>query len=97
MVATMPELTGFVRDAFWIALASLTFAVVMLWLIVVGNGRLSAEGLEAHSEGFAGVIREGHGGMTVFLWVSFALLILWTVYYFAAHAQQFLVIFVSNE
>ena len=92
----MPELVKFVRDASWIALASLTFSVVMLWLIVVGNGRPRAERAEAHAEEFAGVVREGHGGMTMFLWVSFTLLILWTVYYFVVHAQQFLVIFTSN-
>jgi hypothetical protein len=96
MATTMPELVKFVRDAFWIALASLVFSVLMLWLIVVGNGRARAGDSEAHAEGFAGVVREGHGGMTVFLWVSFALLVLWTVYYFVAHAQQFLVIFTSN-
>ena len=70
----MPELVKFVRDASWIALASLTFSVVMLWLIVVGNGRPRAERAEAHAEELlAGVVREGHGGMTMFLWVSFTL------------------------
>ena len=93
----MPDLVRFFRDAFWIAAASLVFSVVMLWLLVAGNGRSRAGDPEAHAEGFAGVVREGHGGMTAFLWVSFALLILWTVYYFVAHAQQFLVIFTSNE
>jgi hypothetical protein len=92
----MPDLVRFVRDAFWIAVVSLVFSAVMIWLIVVGNGRSREEGSEAHAEGFAGVVREGHGGMTIFLWVSFALLVLWTVYYFVAHAQQFLVIFTSN-
>jgi hypothetical protein len=76
----MPDLVRFYRDAFWIALASLVFSAVMLWLSVVGNGRPRAKDSEVHAEGFAGVVREGHGGMTIFLWVSFALLVIWTAY-----------------
>jgi hypothetical protein len=90
----MAELSVFWRDSFWIFLASLVFSVLFLWLFVVGGNRYSVEDAEAHSEDFAGIVREGHGGMTAFLWVSFSMILVWTVYYFAANWQQFVIIFV---
>jgi len=49
--------------------------------------------LEARSEEFGGVIKEGHGGMTEFLWISFGFLFIWTIYYFVVNWHQFLVLF----
>lgn len=89
----MSELTGFFRESLWIVLASIFFSVLFLWLWMISGRLYSVEDTEAHSEDFGGVIREGHGGMTIFLWVSFGLLLLWTIYYFVVNWQQFLVIF----
>jgi hypothetical protein len=89
----MPDLTTFFWNSFWIVIASIVLTVFFLWLFIMGGHKYSVEDTEAHSEGFAGVIREGHGGMTIFLWISFAALFIWTVYYFIVTWEQFLVIF----
>lgn len=89
----MADLSAFWRDSFWIFLASLIFSVLFLWLFVMGGDKYSVEDAEAHSEDFAGIVREGHGRMTAFLWVSFSMILIWTVYYFIANWQQFVIIF----
>jgi hypothetical protein len=89
----MPELIDFFRNAFWITITSIIVTVFFLWLFIMGGQKYSVEDTEAHSEGFGGVIREGHGSMTIFLWVSFAALFIWTIYYFIRSWEQFLVIF----
>lgn len=89
----MPELISFFRESFWIVIASVILSVLFLWLFIIGGRKYSVEDTEAHSEEFGGVIKEGHGGMTEFLWISFGLLFIWTIYYFAVNWHQFLVLF----
>jgi hypothetical protein len=92
MEMPMPELTNFFRDASWIVVASITVSVFFLWLLVTGGKDYSAEDAEAHAQEFGGLVKEGHGRMTSFLWVSFTLLIVWTIYYFSVHWHEFAVI-----
>lgn len=89
----MAALPSFFIISFWIVVICIVGIVVFLWLFISGGEKYSVEDAEAHAEDFAGVIKEGHGGMTVFLWVSFALIFSWTIFYFIINGYQFLVIF----
>ena len=88
----MPELPGFFWTSFWIFAASVISISVFIWLFVKGKKKYSVDDAESHAEDYANVIKEGHGGMTIFLWISFSLLFAWTVYYFVVNGYQFDVI-----
>ena len=92
----MPEMLAFFRNSFWIAMGSLTFSVFFIWLIVTGGKNYSAEDAEAHSLEFAGLVKEGHGRMTSFLWISFIMILIWTISYIAIHFHEFAVIFTQG-
>jgi hypothetical protein len=85
----MPELTGFFSDTIWIAIGSVAGAVFFLWLALISGRGYSVEDTEAHSIEYGEVVKEGHGGMTAFLWVSFVLLFIWTIAYFVQHWDEF--------
>ena len=89
----MPGLVSFFKDSFWAVVISIIGSVVFLWLALLSGSRYSVEDTEAHSSDYGEVIKEGHGGMTVFLWISFAGLFIWTIVYFVLNWEQFLVIF----
>lgn len=91
----MPQLVGFFREAAWVAIGSLIGAVVFLWLALISGRGYTVEDTEAHASDYAEVIKEGHGGMTAFLWVSFISLFAWTIYYFFVHWEEFYVIFAA--
>ncbi len=88
----MPELPGFFWTSFWIFIISLAAISVFIWLFVKGNKRYDVDDAESHSEEFAELVKEGHGQMTLFLWVSFSIIFAWTVYYFVVNWSQFYVI-----
>jgi hypothetical protein len=88
----MPELITFFWNSFWIVIASVIVTVFFLWLFIIQGEKYSIEDTEAHSEEYAEVIREGHGGMTLFLWASFATLFIWIVLYLVVTWEQFLII-----
>ena len=89
----MPGLVNFFKDSLWVVLISIIGSVVFLWLALISGSRYSVEDTEAHSSEYGEVIKEGHGGMTAFLWISFAGLFIWTIVYFVLNWEQFLVIF----
>lgn len=93
----MPESWIFFKTGFWIVVASVALFVFFLWLFIIGGNRYTIEDTEAHAEDFGEVIKEGHGGMTSFLWISFAILFIWTIGYFVVNWRQFLVIFAGNN
>lgn len=72
-----------------VVLGSMLLALLTIALLQKSGGGYSVHDAEAHSTNFGGVIREGHGGMTVFLWVVFTFLIVWSIVYFAQHAAEF--------
>jgi hypothetical protein len=92
----MPAQTTFFIYSFWIVIASIIGSVVFLWLFFIGGKRYTVEDTEAHAEEFAETIKEGHGKMTIFLWVSFAALFIWAVVYLVMNWQQFYVLFAST-
>jgi hypothetical protein len=77
-----------VAAAYWtIGLVAVT--LVTLYLILRSGRSYSVHDTEAHAVEYAGLIKEGHGGLTAFLWVSYVLMAVWTVLYFAQHASEF--------
>ena len=88
----MPKLPGFFETSLWMFIACVTALCVFIWLFVMGNRNYTVDDTESHAEQFGGVIKEGHGGMTVFLWISFALILGWAVYYLVVNWSQFAVI-----
>jgi len=80
-------------DALYWTLA-IVFAFLLTLILLLRSGRgYSVHDTEAHSTDYAGVIKEGHGGMTAFLWVFFAALLVFTIAYFVMHASEFAIIF----
>jgi hypothetical protein len=70
-------------------LFSIVGFTVFIWLILRSGHDYSVHDTETHAVDYANVIKEGHGGLTAFLWVSFILLFGWTVMYFATQWDQF--------
>jgi hypothetical protein len=77
-----------IRALYW-TLGCIFMFVVTLLLILRSGRRYSVEDAEAHSTEYAGVIKEGHGGLTAFLWTCYAVMVIWTVVYFVLHAAEF--------
>ena len=76
---------------FWVTVGSvLTFAILLILLIA--GSRYSVADTQAHASDYGGAIKEGHGGMTAFLWVLFLGLFIWTIVYFVIHWSEFVVI-----
>jgi hypothetical protein len=76
---------------FWLALGSILTFSTLLVLLIRGS-KYSTADTESHASEYAGVIKEGHGGMTAFLWVMFIGMFVWTVVYFVMHWHEFAVI-----
>ena len=77
---------------FWLTVGSVVVFTILLVLLIRG-ARYSVSDTEDHSEDFAGgVIKEGHGKMTMFLWVLFAGMFIWTVVYLVMHWHEFAII-----
>jgi hypothetical protein len=76
---------------FWVAIGSVLAFVILLILLISGS-RYSVSDTEAHAVDYAGEIKEGHGGVTKFLWVMFLGMFIWTIVYFVLHWHEFAVI-----
>ena len=63
--------------------------VVYTWLVLRSGHGYSVHDTETHAADYANVIKEGHGGLTAFLWVSFILIFGWTIMYFVTHWGEF--------
>ncbi len=68
------------------------FVLSMALLLRSGHG-YSVRDTDAHAVDFPGGLKEGHGGMTAFLWVFFSAIIIWGIIYFILHASEFAIIF----
>lgn len=75
-----------------VLLVVIAFAILVYLAIRSGQG-YSPDDADTHAEEYAGIIREAHGGMTAFLWVSFAAILIWTIVYFVQHWSEFSVLF----
>jgi len=81
---------------FYLVIAVAISVVILTWLILRSGRGYSVHDTEAHSTSYADEIKEGHGGMTLFLWLSFIAIIIWTIVYTVQHWSEFSVIFSSS-
>ena len=73
------------------------FAFLLSLFLFLRSGRgYSVHDTQAHSTEYGGVIKEGHGGLTAFLWVFFIFMIVWSVVYLVTNAGQFAIIFAGG-
>jgi hypothetical protein len=79
-------LTG---PAFIIVICFVVFFSIMVWLALRSGHDYSVHDTQAHSTDYADVIKEGHGGMTAFLWFSYAAIIIWVIFYLWQHIDEF--------
>ena len=85
-----------IEALFWTLGIIFAFIVTQILLLRSGHG-YSVHDTEAHSTNYAGEIKEGHGGMTAFLWVFYILMFVWTIVYLIMNAGQFAIIFAGGE
>jgi hypothetical protein len=78
-------------EMFWITIGSVLAFVLLLILLIRGSGYSVAD-TQSHAADYGGVIKEGHGGMTAFLWTVFTSIFIWTIVYFIMHWSEFAVI-----
>ncbi len=84
-----------VNTLYYTLTAVFSFVFALVLLLRSGRG-YSVEDTEAHAEEYGGVIKEGHGGMTLFLVAFFAFFLVWTIVYFIQHASEFAIIFAGG-
>jgi amino acid transporter len=72
-----------------IVLLSVAALVVTTCLAMVSGKRYRQREAEAHATTYAGVIREAHGPLTALLYVSYAVIALWSIAYLVAHWHEF--------
>ena len=62
---------------------------VLVYLAYTGGRGYSVEDTESHASHYADEIKEGHGRVTALLWVTFAAVVAWTIFYLVQHASEF--------
>jgi hypothetical protein len=80
-------------NTFWLVIVVSVSVVVIIWLMLRSGNGYSVHDTEAHAVNYANEVKEGHGGMTLFLWLSFVAIIIFTIVYLVQHASEFSVIF----
>lgn len=76
-------------SAMSITLILIVSMTLLIYLAVRSGEKYGHHDAHVHSEEYAGVIREGHGPLTVFLIVAFAAILLWTAIYLGIHTGEF--------
>jgi hypothetical protein len=79
-------------EMFWIAVVSVIAFSILLIMLIVSGSRYSATDIEAEATDFPSGVKEGHGGMTAFLWLTFAGMFIWTIVYLILHWHEFAII-----
>jgi hypothetical protein len=80
-------------NTFWLVIIVAFSIVFITWLILRSGNGYSVHDTEAHAVNYADEIKEGHGGMTMFLWLSFLAIVIFVIIYLVQHAGEFSVIF----
>lgn len=83
-------------NTFYLVIAVAVSVVILTWLVLRSGSSYSVHDTEKHATKYADVIKEGHGGLTLFLWVSFTAIFIWTIVYLVQHAGEFLEIFTAG-
>ena len=82
---------------FYIVIATVVSFVIGMWLLLRSGHGYSVHDTEAHSTNYADTIKEGHGGLTLFLWLTFIVILIWTIVYLVQHWYEFSVIFSATN
>ena len=69
-----------------VVIAALFLAVT---LALFGGGRYKHHDADSHATEYAGIIKEGHGPLTVLLIVAYVAILLWTAVYLVQHRGDF--------
>ena len=79
-------------DPYWlyVTLFMITALSMITYLIVKSSKEYPPEKVESEAHEFAGVIKDGHGEIILFLWVTYAGLLIWAIAYLAQHWYEFL-------
>ncbi|APV44422.1 hypothetical protein Dform_01087 [Dehalogenimonas formicexedens] len=72
-----------------VVLTAMFLTVISVYMLMRSGSGYTVEDTQAHANIYGGVIYEGHGGMTVFLWTFFVFMIIWSIVYFFQHAAEF--------
>lgn len=80
-------------DALYLTIGLIFSFVLTLALILRSGHGYSQEDAKSHSSNYGGVIEEGHGGLTAFLWIFYAAMFIWTIVYLVQHGSEFAIIF----
>ena len=73
----------------YITLAIIAAAVILMWLMVKSSDEFTVEETEKNSDDFAGVIRDSHGPVVTWLWIAYAVMIIWAIAYLIQHMSEF--------
>lgn len=84
-----PEYATYVNYFVWLTILVVLSSLILIWLSAKNQDHYSLEDANFHAEEFAGIIAESHGPITTFLYVLYAILLVWTIAYFAVHWGEF--------
>jgi len=74
---------------FWIVLVLILGFSWLVHLALRSGRNYTVRDTESHATEYAEIVREGHGGMTVFLWITFLAIGVWSVLYLMEHWFEF--------
>ncbi|MDK2825306.1 hypothetical protein SAMN04488589_2594 [Methanolobus vulcani] len=83
------EYASYVNSLAWLTVLIVLSSLIFVWLSAKNKDHYSLEDANSHAEEFGGVIAESHGPITIFLYVVYIILFVWTVAYFMAHWAEF--------
>jgi hypothetical protein len=73
----------------YVALAIISAASILMYLMVRSSDEFTVEETEKNADEFAGIIKDSHGPVTTWLWVAYAVIIIWTIAYLIQHGSEF--------
>jgi hypothetical protein len=73
----------------YVTLALITATSILMYLMVRSSNEFTVEETERNSDDFAGVIRDSHGPVTTWLWVSYVVMVVWAIAYLIQHSAEF--------